>query len=52
MATARFGHADLLLRDPDVAWRAIDLIGQSPLPGGVSALGFSAESTKPKVPES
>jgi len=32
MATARLGHADLLLRDHDVAWRAIDLIGQSPLP--------------------
>jgi hypothetical protein len=33
MATARLGHADLLLRDPDVVWRAIDLTGQSPLPG-------------------
>jgi len=27
MATARLGHADLLLRDRDVAWRTIDLIG-------------------------
>jgi hypothetical protein len=27
MATARLGHADLLLRDRDVAWRAIDRIG-------------------------
>jgi len=27
MATARLGQADLLLRDHDVAWRAIDLIG-------------------------
>jgi hypothetical protein len=27
MATARFSHADLSLRDHDVAWRAIDLIG-------------------------
>ena len=26
------GHADLLLRDHYVAWRAIDPIGQSPLP--------------------
>jgi hypothetical protein len=33
MATARLGHADLSLRDHDVAWRTIDLIGQSPLPG-------------------
>ena len=31
MATARLGHTHLLLRDHDVAWRAIDLIGQSPL---------------------
>jgi hypothetical protein len=29
---AFLGHADLLLRDHDAAWRAIDLIGQSPLP--------------------
>jgi len=27
MATARLGHADLLLRDHDVAWRTIDRIG-------------------------
>ena len=27
MATARLGQADLLLRDHDAAWRAIDLIG-------------------------
>jgi hypothetical protein len=33
MATARLGHADLSLRDHDVAWCAVDLIGQSPLPG-------------------
>jgi hypothetical protein len=33
MATARLGHAALLLRDRDVAWRTVDLIGQSPLPG-------------------
>jgi hypothetical protein len=26
MATARLGHADLLLRDHDAAWRAIDLM--------------------------
>jgi hypothetical protein len=32
MATARLGQADLLLRDHDLAWRDIDLIGQSPLP--------------------
>jgi hypothetical protein len=32
MGTARLGHADLLLRDHYVAWRAIDRIGQSPLP--------------------
>jgi hypothetical protein len=33
MATARLGHADLSLRDHNVAWRAIEVIGQSPLPG-------------------
>jgi|SRR5580700_5536735 hypothetical protein len=27
MATVRLGHADLLLRDHDAAWRAIDRIG-------------------------
>jgi hypothetical protein len=27
MATARLGYADLLLRDQDLAWGAIDLIG-------------------------
>jgi hypothetical protein len=27
MATARLGHANLLLRDHDVAWHATDLIG-------------------------
>jgi hypothetical protein len=26
MATARLGHADLLLRDHYVAWRALDLM--------------------------
>jgi putative hydrolases of HD superfamily len=29
---ATLGQADRLLRDHDVVWRAIDLIGQSPLP--------------------
>jgi hypothetical protein len=52
MATARLGHADLLLRDHDVAWRAIDLIGQSPLPGNHVSLSpdanvLSAISSKP-----
>jgi hypothetical protein len=40
MATARLGHADWLLRDHDVAWRAIDLIGQSPLPGNRVSLSL------------
>jgi len=29
-ATAGLGHADLLLRNYDVAWRALNLTGQSP----------------------
>jgi hypothetical protein len=33
MATARLGHAHLLLRDHDVAWHAADLARQSPVPG-------------------
>ena len=41
MATARLGHADLLLRDHGVAWPAIDLTGQSPLPGNRVSLSLS-----------
>ena len=29
MATARLGHADLLLRDHDVAWRAVGLLADT-----------------------
>jgi hypothetical protein len=39
MATARLGHADLLLRDHCVAWRALDLMdlaAAGPLPGNAS----------------
>jgi len=40
MATARLGHADLLLRDHDADWHAIELIGQSPRPGNRVSLSL------------
>jgi hypothetical protein len=42
-----YAQAALLLRDHDVAWRAIDLIGQSPLPGRFHVLNVGSEA----VPE-
>jgi hypothetical protein len=40
MATARLGHADLLLRAHDAAWRALDLMDSRRLYRGGPALRF------------
>jgi hypothetical protein len=43
MPTARLGHADLWLRDHDVAWSAIDLMDPAaagPLPGNRVSLSL------------